>query len=384
LASNSATYALAFHDTYVANNGNNCTAGSSYCSGAATTSYLTTTGYDEATGLGSVDVAKLISVWPTNISGSAGLAASTTTATPNTSTPALNTADSITIQVSSKTGTGATPTGKVTVTDNGTAVTNSPFTLTGGAYTYSYSSATAGVHTLVFTYSGDTSYATSRSTVLLNVANSSFTLGVTSPTISIGSNGTVTVTVTPVNGYTGTVQLYLGGTAETNAGVEIANSCFSSAPYSITIPSGTTAPVSASYTVYTSAAACEAVGLTPFRAAAPKAGLTRRSALTTPAKPAQRGLPVVPAATFAGLLGLFALSSVKRRSRLLRGGIALGMVLMLGLSGLGLSGCSSGASGNTTTTTSNSGAGTFNFTIYANDSTDLAITATQAFTVTLQ
>jgi hypothetical protein len=387
LASNNATYAVAFHDINVANNGNNCTAGSTYCSGAATGSYLTTAGYDEATGLGSVDLAKLVSVWPTNTStSSAGLSASTVTVTPNTITPALNTADSISIQVASKSGTGATPTGKVTVTDNGNAVTGSPFNLTAGAYIYSYSSATAGVHTLVFTYSGDGTYATSRSTVILNVANSSFTVSVTSPTISIGSSGTVTVTVTPVNGYTGTVQLNVGG-GYTSGNVQIANTCFTNTPYSIVIPSGTTAPVSASYTVYTSATACANAGLYTFRAAAPKGSLTPHAALTKPSKPAQRGLPVIPVAAFAGLLGLFALSGAKRRSRLLRGGIALGMVLMLGLSGLGLSGCSSSASGNTSTTSGTSGAGTFIFAIYANDSVDSAITNGSSgtlFTVTLQ
>jgi hypothetical protein len=71
--------------------------------------------------------------------------------------------------------------------------------------------------------------------------------------------------------------------------------------------------------------------------------------------------------------------------------MALGLVLMLGLSGLCLSGCSSKAPGNTTgtggtTATGNASPGTYSFTIYANDGVDLAITngTGTAFTVTIQ
>jgi subtilase family serine protease len=389
LASNSSTYALAFHDVNVANNGNNCTAGvaSGYCAGASLSDYLTTAGYDEATGLGSVDLTKLISVWPT--SGSS-LASASLRVSPSTTTPAVSATDSIAIAVSSSAG-GVTPTGTVAVTDNGTAVSGSPFTLSGGSYTYSYSSAAGGVHTLIFTYSGDSNYASVKNTQILNVGNSSFTLSVTSPTITTGSSGTVTVTVTPVGGYTGTVQLNLGGSASNSSNVEITNTCFTNTPYSITIPSGTTAPVSASYTVYTSASTCAANGLPTFFQPGSKTA-ARRAELSAPASPAhKRSLPIAPAATFAGLIGLLALSSFKRRSRLLRGGLALGIVLMLGLSGLGLSGCSSGAAGNTTTTggsgSTTSTSNVYNFVIYANDSVDLAITnGTNGtpFTITLQ
>jgi hypothetical protein len=383
LASSNTTYALAFHD--ITTGGNQCNAGTTYCSSAGTSVYAATTGYDPASGLGSIDLTKLISVWPTSTST---VVASTLTVTPNTFTPALNASDSISITVSAKSGSGPTPTGTIAITDNGNTVTGSPFTLTAGALIYSYPSTSSGVHTLVLSYSGDTNYGTSRNTELLNVNNSSFTLGVTSPTIAVGSSGSVAVTVTPVNGYTGTVQLYLGGTGATTGGVSIINSCFSNAPVSITIPAGTTAPVTASYTVYTSSTTCTANGLTPFHAAAPKAALTHRASDTSPTTPTQRQrIPVLPAASFAGLLGLLAISGLKRRSGLLRSGLALGIVLMLGLSSLGLSGCSSGAAPNTTTTTTtsvNASPGIFNFTLYGNDSVDAAIATQTNFTVTLQ
>ncbi len=61
LASNASTYATAFHDTTIG--GNECTAGASYCSSAGSSEYPATVGYDEATGLGSVDFYNLMNDW---------------------------------------------------------------------------------------------------------------------------------------------------------------------------------------------------------------------------------------------------------------------------------------------------------------------------------
>ncbi|MES2391098.1 MAG: protease pro-enzyme activation domain-containing protein [Acidobacteriota bacterium] len=64
LAANSSTYATVFHD--ITTGSNACTAGSSTCgTGSATTLYQATTGYDEATGLGSIDFYNLLNAWPT-------------------------------------------------------------------------------------------------------------------------------------------------------------------------------------------------------------------------------------------------------------------------------------------------------------------------------
>jgi hypothetical protein len=77
LAANSTTYASAFHD--ITNGGNQCTAGSTYCSSAGTSEYPATTGYDAASGLGSIDFYNLLTAWPTTtasftVDGSAAVA----------------------------------------------------------------------------------------------------------------------------------------------------------------------------------------------------------------------------------------------------------------------------------------------------------------------
>lgn len=61
LAANGTTYASAFHD--ITKGTNACTAGLSYCSSAGAASYAAATGYDEASGLGSVDFNNLLSAW---------------------------------------------------------------------------------------------------------------------------------------------------------------------------------------------------------------------------------------------------------------------------------------------------------------------------------
>jgi len=62
LASNSDTYASAFHDVTAGDNA--CDSGSNYCLGMI--GFAATPGYDQVTGLGAVDLAHLASVWPTS------------------------------------------------------------------------------------------------------------------------------------------------------------------------------------------------------------------------------------------------------------------------------------------------------------------------------
>jgi hypothetical protein len=57
LASNGTTYASAFHD--ITGGNNECTAGSADCN-SRSSAYVATTGYDEASGLGSLDFNQLL------------------------------------------------------------------------------------------------------------------------------------------------------------------------------------------------------------------------------------------------------------------------------------------------------------------------------------
>ena len=70
LASNSSTYSSAFHD--ITSGGNQCTAGTTYCSTAGASEYAAGTGYDEATGLGSVDLYNLMTAWGGSSGGTGG------------------------------------------------------------------------------------------------------------------------------------------------------------------------------------------------------------------------------------------------------------------------------------------------------------------------
>jgi subtilase family serine protease len=79
LASNATTYSTAFHD--ITSSGNQCLAGSTFCSTAGTGSYAAGTGYDLASGIGSVDLNALLNAWPKVTATTASFAISVPTTT---------------------------------------------------------------------------------------------------------------------------------------------------------------------------------------------------------------------------------------------------------------------------------------------------------------
>jgi hypothetical protein len=378
LAATSA-YSTAFHD--ITSGNNECNLGVSLCgTGGQTSDYAATTGYDPASGLGSVDLDNLIKAWatvaPTN--PAAALTTTTTTLTAATTIPAVSAADTVTITVAEYNPQAPAimiPTGSVSVTVDGVVV-NSSLGLTSGVATYSFSSATTGSHVIVATYSGDANNAPSTGTIVLSVGGTSgtsatVTLAAGNITLAQGATANGTLTVTPSGGYTGTLLISV------NAPASLTNFCINGNDPTVT---GTTA-VSSAFTVWTSAAACNSQGLTPSsRSGTGNFRFTRlpsRSVATSfPASPWKR-LPI-PAAALAGTLMLVCF---RRRSMLIRASMAIGLALLLSFSGLAITGCSNNNS--STSTASDSPVGTYTITISAQDSVNPTITATTNFTLTV-
>jgi hypothetical protein len=381
LASNSTTYASAFHDITTGNN--DCDAGSTYCNG--TIGFAAGTGYDQATGLGTIDLFNLAAAFPANTG--AVLIDTTTTVTASNAAPTVNTSVNFTISVSSDTG-STIPTGTVNVSvDGATAVAE---TLSAnGTYVYSATFTTAGAHTVLASYAGDTTHASSTGSASVNVAVVSsgsgtiaFTPAPTAVTVTRGSQGTSTISITPSGGYTGTVVVSLTGTSNDSA---LANLCYGfgsagTAQGSIVI--GGTAAGTTTLGLDTNALDCAneaATAKTGKRRlgtllkakafnSAPKSG-NPINGPTNDSKSAPIGI------AFAGLMLAGLLGRKARRFR------SLAAVLALVAIGLAVSACG----GNNNDTIANPSTGTYTLDLSASDSSSTTVpTVTSTVTLTIQ
>lgn len=381
LASNASTYSSAFHD--VTSGNNNCTAGSTYC-GTTTGGFAAGTGYDQVTGLGSVDLANLIGKWPANTKS---LLATTTTLAAATTSPNTSTDDTITITVVQAGGAGI-PTGKVnlSIDGGGTSYSSSGSTTSvtlgaNGTATYTANFAAAGVHTIIAQYAGDATHTASTGSVILTVGGTStgtksfkVALSPSSLTIKRGSQAPETLTVTPSGGYTGTVN-FAYATSNDSA---LAHLCIlvgtglnSNGSASVTGAS----PVTGQITIDTNATDC---------AASPTTGgvLRGRGLKAIPrvrgSSAASNNLPAktnhIPAEiAFAGLL---LAGFIGRSSRKLR---QMACLIALASVGLALSACG-GTSGNTL---SDPPKGTYTITFTGTDSANTALTSGASFTLVI-
>jgi hypothetical protein len=205
IASNPTTYASAFHD--IALGGNQCLASITVCgAGAATTSFAAVTGYDEASGLGSIDLNNLLTAWPKP--SAASLPETTTTIAAATTTPTAGSSDILTITVAPVSGT-TVPTGNLTImVDGGTSNggSSSTISLANGSVVYSFSSSTSGAHIITATYSGSTTFGPSAGSLAVTVGTGSAvsvtTLSAATTTPASGATDNITITVTPGSGTT--------------------------------------------------------------------------------------------------------------------------------------------------------------------------------------
>ena len=265
LATNSATYASAFHDTTSGNN--NCSlAGTTLCPTNIPpySNYSAGTGYDLATGLGSVDFTNLLSAWSGSTSGKG------------------------------------------------------------------------------------------------------FTLSASNVTVAAGGTGTSTVTITPQNGYTGTVAWAVSSNPSSSS------LCFSMGSATV---SGTSA-VTASLTVKTSSSACGTAANLDATESRKFAGLLVRTDARNDWPSSLLGFTQAGLALVAVVL----IGWGGRRSRPLRvAGCAL-ILIALGLMSQGCSGTSSSPSG---PPSGNAAAGTYTVTILGTDTATSSITASTTMTLTI-
>jgi hypothetical protein len=186
----------------------------------------------------------------------------------------------------------------------------------------------------------------------------------TSVTVADGSSGSSTVTVTPSNGYTGTIAY----TVSVNA--DLSNACYSLSDSTV---SGTGA-VAAAMAIYTSSSGCSSSSVTGVGRAKRKfvGGGTHSELRKSSGGEGGR-------LALAGLLffGLFGVRSRKQFTRLLGGACVLAIV---GLTTWGCGGSSSSSS--TTTSSSEAAKGTYTLSITGAD-TSSDVSATTSMTLTI-
>jgi hypothetical protein len=209
LYSLAASNPAAFHDVPAgSNNIVPCTSKTTDC---PTTSpfqfgFSTTVGYDQVTGLGSVDANALFTAWSASRTASS-ISISTTATTVNAGTSVTFKA---TVTPSTGVGTVSFSTfNNGNTTALGTATLNTPFPpSTTGTATFTTTALPAGSNSVTATYEGDATnnFSTSSPPALVTVSDFALAASSLSPSsISAGQIAAATLTISPVNGSTQTI-----------------------------------------------------------------------------------------------------------------------------------------------------------------------------------
>lgn len=215
-----------FNDVDTGTNAMACAAGSPNCaiihsgdSIGVLSGYGAAAGYDQASGLGSLNVANVVNAWSSTL----GTAAATVTVSPAANSLPLSQSLSVPVTVS---GSSGTPTGTVSLTSG--AYTAAVGTLSSGAYTFAIpaNSLSTGSDTLTVSYSGDGTYATATGTASVTVAKINATVALQPNPAQVGANmssDTVTVSVTgagptPTGSVTVSINAYTSASCSLVAG----------------------------------------------------------------------------------------------------------------------------------------------------------------------
>ena len=162
--------------------------------------YSVGAGFDEATGLGSINVANLLANWSTK---------SGTAATVTSSLNPFASGASVTLASAVTTSGANPPTGTVTFFDGAAQLGSAALNGSGHASLTISTLTTLGQHSITAVYGGDSSNATSTSSALAVTVNAAtFSLAANEPaskTISSGQSAAYSLSVTPSGSYTSPV-----------------------------------------------------------------------------------------------------------------------------------------------------------------------------------
>jgi len=157
------------------------------------TGYNATTGYDMATGLGSLNVANVVNNWVSAI----GTGATTITVSPSPNPVSESQSLTVTVTVVSNPSGGTTPTGSVTLTGGGYTSSTEALNSSGSyIFTIPAGSLSGGTITLTANYTGDGNYAQNSGTGTVTVNKLTATVSATPAPSSFQSNQQVVVTGT--------------------------------------------------------------------------------------------------------------------------------------------------------------------------------------------
>jgi subtilase family serine protease len=204
---------------------------------AGTPGYNAGTGYDLATGLGSLNVANVVNNWTSTI----GTGTTTVTVTPGSTSIAVNQSLTVAVTVAAIKSGGTTPTGSVTLSSG--SYTSSAEQLSSGAYSFTIpaDSLANGTDTLSVSYSGDSNYAPSSGSASVMVTKLTASVSATPSATSINSNQTLVVTGTVTgSGVTPTGTVFVSyGTTYTSAAATLNGGSYSVTITPNSLPGGT-------------------------------------------------------------------------------------------------------------------------------------------------
>jgi hypothetical protein len=227
-----------FHDVTTGNNIVPCVVGTPDCT-TGSFGFSAGVGYDQVTGLGSVDAYNLAQIW----------ARTPTTTDLSASSNNVNVGASVTFTA---TVSPTTATGTVNFYDNGSTTSLGSGSVSSGTATLTTSSLPQGSDSVTAVYSGDSSDRLSTSAAtLVTVTGPDFTIGASPTSVSVGQSATsnpITLTITPTDGFNSQVTFSCSGlpTGATCSAAPVTPNGTSASTTSLTVTTGASTPAGTS------------------------------------------------------------------------------------------------------------------------------------------